>query len=243
MRFILIVLLFIPSICQAYTIDEWISFYLRDCKPEYTACRENLEKGFGKMIAYSNITFKYLDKRGLPRWLATIPFVESDYREKAVSDAGAIGMWQIMPYHIERYKTRTIKRLGREITIVPNDDQIKAYGFNPIISTEIATHLLADLYAKYSDKKDMEKLAIMAYNGGNRVDLWLSGKSELRQETIDYYNKIMAIQHILTHMKRYEIEPVTFRKIFIFDYIKALVSMEKRIEREKTHELIAYILG
>ena len=239
-----ILIILIPTILQAYTKEEWVNFYLRDCKPQYSACKENLEVSLGKMLAYSDITFKYLDAQGLPRWLATIPIVESDYVEDAVSPAGAIGLWQLMPYHIERARTRKKVILGREVTIIPNDSQIRAYGFNPIISTKIATDLLKSLYTEYSQHKDVDKFAIIAYNAGeHRVNKFINSGSPLPQETIDYYNKIMAIQHILQNMKEYGIVPVKQHVIFIDDYLKALVSFENDIETDHVHQVIQYVLG
>lgn len=239
-KLILIFFIF-PISLQAYTKKEWVDFYLRDCKPGYSACKQSLEISLGKMIAYSDLTFKYLDKNGLPRWLATIPLIESDYNEEAVSKVGALGMWQLMPFHIERAKTRKRVFFGMEVTMVPTDEQIKKYAFNPVLSTIIATDLLKYLYEKYKHYKECDKYILMAYNAGeNRVNDFIEGK-ELPQETIDYYNKIMAIQHILRHLRSYRVTPVKHKTILIDDYFKTLISMDNEIEDD--HKQQAYLIA
>jgi transglycosylase-like protein with SLT domain len=240
----LLIILLIPINLFAYTTNEWIGLYLRECTPSMHACKGNLEKDLGKMLAYSNLTFKYLDKHDLPRWLATIPIIESGYNEKAVSPKFATGLWQLMPYLIERHKTRKITILGRNLIIVPSDKQIRKYGFNPVVSTQIATAHLRYLFEKYSGHKETEKLVLMAYNAGERrVNLWYDGKGQLPQETVDYYNKIMAVQYILKNMELLNVKPVAYKKIFILDYIKALTSMDTGIERDYGVEIVQRVLG
>ncbi len=243
---LMIILILIPIQSQALSINQWIDLYLRDCETVKInqACKQDLELNFGRMYAYRSLTFKYLDKNGLPRWLATVPIVESSYNDRAVSPKNALGLWQIMSYNIKKYRTKTKTILNRSVTIVPTKSQIRKYGFNPVTSTQIATEHLKKLYLKYREYRNTEELALMAYNAGERrIYLWLSGKGKLPDETLNYYRKLMAIQFILKNMKPLKIKPVKQRRIFIFDYIKALTKLEIESERDTIHSEIKRILG
>lgn len=220
----LIIFLLFPLNLNAivFTQDQWVELYLRDCKTveRNMACKKELEKALGKMADYKSMTFKYLDKEGLPRWLATIPIVESSYNKDAVSKVGALGLWQLMPYNIQSYKTKKIILL--DYKMIPTTKKIRKYGFNPVSNTEIASLHFSKLFLKYRHHKETEKLAVLAYNsGGRRVDLWLSGKSRLPDETHNYYNKIMAIQYIIKNLKKLNVKPV--KEPTIFEYVKSLI--------------------
>lgn len=209
-----------------FTKDQWIDFYLRDCSTinQNQACKQDLEKALGKMYAYRKIVFKYLDKNGLPHNLATIPIIESLYNEKAISKAGAIGLWQLMPFHIENFKTKEKTIGNRIIEITPTEKAIKKYGFNPVLSTEIASSYLKYLYEVFKHYKDCDQYVIMAYNAGDsKIKKWIDGKEALPDETINFYNKFMAIQHIIKNMDELDINPQQYHKIFIIDYFLSFI--------------------
>jgi hypothetical protein len=243
---LLIIILLIPIQAQAkvYTKNEWINLYLRDCAPEMYACRQELEMNFGRMLGYQKMVFKYLDKEGLPRWLATVPIVESSYNNKARSPANAIGLWQIMKFNIKAWKTRKIKILGRVVEIVPSDKQVERYGFNPIVSTQLATKHLGRLYKQYAHYENTEELALLAYNAGEtKINRWLAGETTLSEETLNYYTKLMAIQYIIKHSKELNINPVKQRRFLAWEYVKSLTRLEDEIEREGVRTIIKRILG
>jgi membrane-bound lytic murein transglycosylase D len=97
-------------------------------------------------------------EQGLPSELVALPFVESSYDPRAVSKAGAVGLWQFMPAIARRYL-----RL---------DDQIDER-LDPMKSSKAAAHLLQH---NHSVLKSWP-LAITAYNHG------LSGVRRAVRET------------------------------------------------------------
>ena len=248
MKYILILLL-LPTVlnAQVYTEEQWVSLYLRDCGnlTEEYACKQNLEKQLGLMYAYGDFITRELKSAGLSPRFAFIPLVESGYKEKAISEDGALGLWQLMPYHIKESKTREVEFFGRKIEIVPTDEKVTQYGLNAVLNTEVAIDHLLMLYKSFRyENGDTERYIIMAYNGGRTMmnnHIYKSGK--IPDESLNYYNRYMAVHHIVKHMRLYRIKPMTHEKIPLWVRIKDLVGIQYDEERNARDKLISSILG
>ncbi len=102
----------------------------------------------GRAEKYMPMILEALSQRGLPLELAFLPFVESIFEPKAISSAGAAGLWQLMP--------ATAHRFGLKIS-AGEDER-----FDVRKSTRAATAYLAWLYGRFDDWP----LALAAYNCG-----------------------------------------------------------------------------
>lgn len=110
-----------------------------------------VQKGFKQSIrTWSQRSLRYLPdilvkikRKKLPKTLAFIPFIESNYNHKAHSRKGAKGLWQIMPQTSQSYYTQDLSG-------------------TPEIASEIA---LEELEKNYRLLKRWP-LAITAYNTG-----------------------------------------------------------------------------
>lgn len=102
-----------------------------------------------------------------------VMMVESRGNPNAVSPAGAIGPYQIMP------------KTGRDLGLSP--DELK----DPVKSRAGATKYLNMLINRYNGNV---QLALMAYNGGmGRIDNHLAGKGKpLKPETMEYPGKVLG---------------------------------------------------
>jgi membrane-bound lytic murein transglycosylase D len=87
----------------------------------------------------------------LPLELKYLPVIESGLNPKAVSKAGATGLWQFM--------LKTAKRYGLEVNSLVDDRR------DIVKSSYAAAHYLSDLYKLYNDWA----LVIAAYNCGPDV--------------------------------------------------------------------------
>lgn len=134
---------------------------------------------------------------GVPAELLSIAHIESGYNTKAVSHAGAVGMWQFMK--------GTGKHYGLKINFL--SDQRK----DPVYSSIAAARHLKDLYKIFNDWH----LAVAAYNAGSGAiksamkrsgakDFWeLAQSGYLKKETQRFVPKVIAVALIDRYPWRY----------------------------------------
>lgn len=157
------------------------------------------------MIGLSDYYFPFfeevLDRNNLPLELRILPVIESALNPRAVSPAGATGLWQFM------YGTGRIYKL----TINSYVDERR----DPVKSTEVAAKFLADLYTIYKDWT----LVIAAYNCGpgnvNKAIRRAGGKRNywdiyyyLPRETRGYVPAFIAATYVFNYYKEHGLNPL-----------------------------------
>lgn len=142
-------------------------------------------------------------ERGLPEDLIFLPFAESGFNNWAVSRAGAVGMWQFMPY--------TARKHGLKVDWWIDERR------DPYKATLAAIDYLTKLYEMFGDWH----LALAAYNAGegkiSRViqktgtndyyEICKAGDA-LKAETRHYVPKILAICKIVRNLETLGFEPI-----------------------------------
>lgn len=140
-------------------------------------------------------------QHNMPMELALLPIIESGFRPYIVSDAGAAGIWQLMPDTAERFKINVDNHWfdGRADTEE---------------STDAALSYLQYLYGFFNDNW---YLAVAAYNSGEGnvqsaiksnaargqpTDFW---SLALPLQTQDYVPKLLAVSAIIESPERYGI--------------------------------------
>ncbi|MDR2393299.1 MAG: transglycosylase SLT domain-containing protein [Treponema sp.] len=143
-----------------------------------------------------------IEARNLPPELMYLPVIESAYIPAAVSKSGATGLWQFMKNSIAPYNMKITDWV---------DERMDFWK-----STMGALSKLETNYRQLGDWA----LALAAYNTGlggiSRIiqktgikDYWvLSARKELAQETIHFVPKLLAISYIMSHPRRFGVEPV-----------------------------------
>lgn len=137
-----------------------------------------------------------LKKRNLPGEIALIPMIESEYDPRASSNAGAAGLWQLMP------------ETGADLGLTKNWWVDGRRSFGP--STNAALNYLTYLHHFFHGNW---LLAFAAYDSGeNRVKraVKLSRKGQfwsltLPHETKAYIPKLLALSEIIQNPKRYHV--------------------------------------
>lgn len=197
--------------------------------------------GLSKVIGLSRYYFPIIEEElmaaDLPLELRYLPIIESNFSSRAVSRAGATGIWQFMP--------STGKGYNLEINSLVDErcDVIK--------STRAACKLLAQLHKTYGDWT----LAIAAYNCGpgsvNKAIARVGGKCRtywdiyeyLPTETRGYVPKFIAAAYAYTYHEAHNITPsetpmsvvsdtVTVRRIMHLEQVATTLNIPMETLRE-----------
>lgn len=174
--------------------------------------RTRLSRWLTRSDQYAPMVQKVLAKAGLPRELVYLPFIESGYSPRALSHAGAMGIWQFMP--------GTARRFGLQVGNGRDERQ------DPIKSTMAAASYLRFLYDMFGDWS----LAIAAYNCGENkiarlvkmtgatnffelaaVNHTLPAKQRLARETMLYVPRFTAMVRVGENLSRLGFTPPSWK--------------------------------
>lgn len=167
--------------------------------------REALEAGLARMGRFEPLIREALRAEGLPEELLYLPLVESAFQERAVSHAGAVGLWQFM--------APTARDYGLEVSEWVDERR------DPVRSTGAAARHLRDLHRQFG----AWHLALAAYNaGGPRVDrllrryargergderLYWQVRPHLPRETRTYVPLFLATAELARNPAHYGLTP------------------------------------
>ncbi len=144
-------------------------------------------KDWGK--PYFDMIDGVLTQHGLPKELKYLAVIESGLKVNAISWAGAVGPWALMPGTARMYGMKVTRNLDERT------DYVK--------STHVAARLLKDLFKLYGDWL----LVIAAYNGGpgnvNKAirtsgskDFWVL-QNHLPNESKNHVKKFISTHYIM----------------------------------------------
>jgi len=172
------------------------------------------KKGFQEPLdrawPYLPLMAEILDVMGVPTELVYVVLVESHFKGKARSSAGAAGFWQLMP--------ATARSLGLRVDAYVDER------LDPLRSTQAAAVYLRKLYDRFGSWE----LALAAYNAGagtvrrairrhGTYDFWeLRERRALPKQTRFYVPKIMAAVHICRDLDRYGFDRPRFLPVWAF---------------------------
>jgi len=178
-------------------VDGWVQRFTTSLKGEIS---NTLTRG----EAYLPMISAKLAARGMPRELAYLPMIESEFRPKARSSVSAVGLWQFM--------SSTARRFG--LSVGRNDDERT----NPAKATDAALTYLSQLHDRFGSWY----LAAAAYNAGPgtiaRAMKRVLGRStgtdadfyaiapRLPAETREYVPKLIAAARIGKEPGRYGLQ-------------------------------------
>jgi soluble lytic murein transglycosylase len=176
-RLLLAVLVVVLVAAAVVAIDRGPSWYDRQRYP----------------LAYASIVSAHARNYHLdPALLAAVIYTESKFRPDTVSDAGAVGLMQLLPETAQGIATRTG---GSRFRVSDLRD--------PEINVRYGCWYLEHLKRKYRDRPNSTDLALAAYNAGQgRVDGWLAQAAPgapvpiAFAETREYLRRVHRVQRI-----------------------------------------------
>ncbi|MBI4705129.1 MAG: transglycosylase SLT domain-containing protein [Deltaproteobacteria bacterium] len=146
---------------------------------------------------YQDMIQQELRERGLPEDLIWVAMIESGFDPRAVSPAGAVGLWQFMRSTGEIYGLQVDRYLDMRR--------------DPASATRAAAHHLRDLHQRFGSWD----LALAAYNMGYEqllaaIDQYattdfgeLARQRAIPTETANYVPKIVAAALVANNLERY----------------------------------------
>lgn len=195
----------------------------------------HMQQMLGLAQYYFPIIEEELDRQGLPYELKILPMIESALQPKAVSRAGATGLWQFMLV--------TGKSMGLTVNSFIDERM------DPQASTRAACQYLKQLYGIYGDWT----LAIAAYNcGPGNVNKALRRAPDARtywdiyeylpRETRGYIPSFIAATYAYTFHRAHGMEPmlppqpistdtVTVHKMLHFEQISSTLDVPLELLR------------
>jgi membrane-bound lytic murein transglycosylase D len=175
-------------------IEQWVARLT-------TTLKGDLKQSLDRMDKYATMINTKLDARQMPRELAYLALIESNFNPTARSRVSAVGMWQFM--------SATARQFG--LTVRVGVDERK----NPAKSTDAALAYLSQLHERFGSWY----LAAAAYNSGagtvskalRKVTGQTRGTDEdffrilsaLPKETQDYVPKLIATARVGSDPERY----------------------------------------
>lgn len=202
---------------------------------------DNRREVLSRILALSKYYFPFIEdelmRQELPVELKMMPIIESALTPKAISRAGAGGLWQFIP--------STGKSLGLEINSLVDER------FDPVASTRAACKYLRDLYNIYKDWT----LVIAAYNcgpgnvnkalarAGNNSKTFWDIYNYLPSETRSYVPIFIAASYACAYHKLHGIEveasplplatdTVTVNRIMHFEQVASTIDIPIEMLRE-----------
>lgn len=182
-----------------------------------------ISKIIGLSAYYFPLFEAKLKQYGLPEELKYLAVVESNLNPRAVSHAGAKGLWQFMP------------ATGKEYGLFQNQ-YINTF-YDPVASTDAAARYLRDLYNEFNDWN----LVLSAYNCGqsrirsliqkHKTSNYWKLRPYMPKETQAYVPTFITINYIFNFYKQHQINPSYFKYTF-FDFQIIQSKQKQRIPND-----------
>ncbi len=198
------------SIDFPFPVPERVLCEIEDAQNRYP---DRFQEGLDRSGYYNPYIRECLKKEGLPQELCWVVMIESMYKLKAFSTAGAAGMWQFMRSTGEHYNLRI--------------DSYVDERYNWVVATSSAIDYLQRLHDFFNGSWE---LAISAYNmgeggllraieanGGNR-NFWTLIETapacyRIKEETKKYYPRFLAYILICNDPVSYGFSPSPYTPI------------------------------
>ncbi len=149
---------------------------------------------------YMYMVVNELSRRRMPTELALLPFVESAYRNKAYSHAGAAGMWQFIPATGRRYGLKQTRSYDARLD--SHQATRAAFDYLQKLHREFKGDWLLALAAYNCGEYRVQKEILKNRRLGKRTDYW---SLSLPKETRQYVPRLLAFKEIFRNPSAYKV--------------------------------------
>ncbi len=150
---------------------------------------------------YLYMVVNELNRRKMPTELALLPFVESAYRNKAYSHAGAAGMWQFIPATGRRFGLQQTRSYDARLD--PYKSTKAAFDYLQKLNREFKGDWLLSLAAYNAGEYRVHKEIAKNRARGKRTDYW---SLDLPRETKQYVPRLLAFKEIFRNPRNYRVQ-------------------------------------
>lgn len=201
-----------------------ISHYIR----QYRAYPNQIQVLADRAAPFLYLIVESVEKRNMPMEIALLPIVESAFDPFSLSQAGATGIWQIMP------KTGTRFGLKQDWWFdgrrdIPGSTEV-ALNYLQSLNDMFQGDWLLALAAYNSGEGTVKKAMMQNRRASKKVDFF---SLNLPKETRNYVPKMLALAYVVKHAREFNLDlPSTENEAFLQQ-----VTLHKQIDLALAAEL------
>ncbi len=150
---------------------------------------------------YLYMVVNELNRRRMPTELALLPFVESAYRNKAYSHAGAAGMWQFIPATGRRFGLQQTRSYDARLD--PYKSTKAAFDYLQRLNRQFRGDWLLSLAAYNAGEYRVHREIAKNRARGKRTDFW---SLDLPKETKQYVPRLLAFKEIFRNPQHFRVQ-------------------------------------
>lgn len=167
---------------------------------EFSRSPARLERLNDRASKYLYMVVNELNRRHMPTDLALLPFVESAYRNKAFSHAGAAGMWQFIPSTGRNFG---LKQTGSYDARLDSFEATRAaLDYLQKLNREFRGDWFLSLAAYNAGENRVHRAIAENKRKGLKTDYW---NLRLPKETKQYVPRLLAFKEIFRNPRAYRV--------------------------------------
>ncbi len=174
---------------------------VRKFTTQFSRSPKRIQRLADRSSKYLYMVVNELNRRKMPTELALLPFVESAYRNKAYSHAGAAGMWQFIPATGRRFGLKQTRSYDARLD--PYKATKAAFDYLQRLNREFRGDWLLSLAAYNAGEYRVHREIAKNKARGKRTDFW---SLDLPRETKQYVPRLLAFKEIFRNPQHFRVQ-------------------------------------
>jgi membrane-bound lytic murein transglycosylase D len=174
---------------------------VRKFTTQFSRSPKRIQRLADRSSKYLYMVVNELNRRKMPTELALLPFVESAYRNKAYSHAGAAGMWQFIPATGRRFGLKQTRSYDARLD--PYKSTKAAFDYLQKLNQQFRGDWLLSLAAYNVGEFRVHREIAKNKARGKRTDFW---SLDLPRETRQYVPRLLAFKEIFRNPRHFRVQ-------------------------------------